>query len=183
VLRKLPEVQREFIRTQHLHAVASSIAKLRVDAFVSAATAEACSMAYLVRLFMKPHLLALLQENCHDFLRCVFLRKLSGCARNITAFCQHLLTPIKSAILADTDISVKPKYWPIYRSISSICFFLLCVYCFLIKVMFSKNWAATIPWRTIMNICLCETALRQKSFALQENRYTAVFQGDNQSAN
>jgi len=44
VLRKLPEVQREFIRTQHLHAVASSIAKLRDDAFVPAVTADACSM-------------------------------------------------------------------------------------------------------------------------------------------
>jgi len=33
-------------------------------------------------------------------LRCAFLRKLSGCVRNITAFCQHLLRPIKSAILA-----------------------------------------------------------------------------------
>jgi len=31
---KLPEVQREFICTQHLHAVASSIAKLPDDAFV-----------------------------------------------------------------------------------------------------------------------------------------------------
>ena len=32
-----------------------------------------------------------------------------------TAFCQLLLRPIISAVLADTDISVKPKY----RSISS----------------------------------------------------------------
>jgi len=31
VLRKLLEVQREFIRTQHLHVVASSIAKLPDD--------------------------------------------------------------------------------------------------------------------------------------------------------
>ena len=60
VLPKLPKVQREFIRTQHLHVVASSIAKLPDDAFVSAATAGACSMVNLVRLFMKPHLLALL---------------------------------------------------------------------------------------------------------------------------
>jgi len=60
VLRKLPEVQREFIRTQHLHVVDSSIAKLRDDAFVSAATAYAYFMVDLVRLFMKPHLLALL---------------------------------------------------------------------------------------------------------------------------
>jgi len=60
VLRKLPEVQWEFIRTQHLHAVASSIAKLRDDAFVPAVTADACSMVNLVRLLMKLHLLALL---------------------------------------------------------------------------------------------------------------------------
>jgi len=32
--------------------------------------------------------------------------KLSACVRNITALCQHLLRPIKSAVLADTDISV-----------------------------------------------------------------------------
>jgi len=60
MLRKHPEVQWEFIRTQHLHAVASSIAKLPNDAFVSAATADACSMVNLVCLFMKMHLLALL---------------------------------------------------------------------------------------------------------------------------
>jgi len=60
VLRKLPEVQREFIRIQHLHVVASSIAKLPDDAFVSVVTADTRSMVNLVRLFMKPHLLALL---------------------------------------------------------------------------------------------------------------------------
>jgi len=53
-------VQREFIRTQHLHVVASNIAKLPVDAFVSVVTADARSMVNLVCLFMKPHLLALL---------------------------------------------------------------------------------------------------------------------------
>jgi len=47
------------IRTQHLHVVASSIAKLP-DAFVSIVMADACSMVHLVCLFMKPHLLALL---------------------------------------------------------------------------------------------------------------------------
>jgi len=31
-----------------------------------------------------------LQDNCLDLLRCAFLRKLSGCVRNITACCQHL---------------------------------------------------------------------------------------------
>jgi len=118
VLRKLQEVQREFIRTQHLHPVAPSIAKLPDDAFVSVVTAYARSMVNFVCLFMKPHLLALLQDNCLDLVRCGFLRKLYGCVRNITAFCQHLLRPIISAVLADTDISVKSKYRPIYRSIS-----------------------------------------------------------------
>jgi len=65
-------------------------------------------MVILVCLFMKPHLLALLQGNCLDLLRCAFLRKLSGCVRNITVFCQNPLRLIKSAILANTDISVKP---------------------------------------------------------------------------
>ena len=64
----------------------------------------------LVCFFMKLHLLVLLQDNCLDLLRCVFLRKLSGCVRNITAFCQHLLRPIKYTILANTDISEKLKY-------------------------------------------------------------------------
>jgi len=48
VLRKLLEVQREFIRTQHLHVVASSIAKLPDDAFVSVVTADARFMVNLV---------------------------------------------------------------------------------------------------------------------------------------
>jgi len=43
VLRKLTEVQWEFIRTQHLHVVASSIAKLPDDAFVSAMMADVWS--------------------------------------------------------------------------------------------------------------------------------------------
>ena len=88
------------------------------DAFVSAATADMCFMIHLVCLFMKTHLLALLQGNCLELVHCVFLRKLSACMRNITVFCQHLLWLIKLAILADTNISVKPKYRPIYRSIS-----------------------------------------------------------------
>jgi len=89
------------------------------DVFVSAATADACSMVHLVCLFMKTHLLALLQDNCLDLLRCAFLRKLSVCVRNITVFYQHLLSPLQSAVSADADISVKPKYQPICRSISS----------------------------------------------------------------
>jgi len=76
-------------------------------------------MVNLVCLFMKPHLLVLLQDNCLDLLRCAFLRKLSECVRNITAFCQLL-----SAVLADTDISVKPKYRLIYWSISSLNYYL-----------------------------------------------------------
>jgi len=99
--------------------VASSIAKPPIDAFVSVVTVDARSMVDLVCLFMKPHLLALLQDNCLDFLDCAFLRKLSGCVRNITAFCQLLLRPIISAVLADTDIFVKPKYRPIYWLISN----------------------------------------------------------------
>jgi len=97
--------------------VASSIAKLTDDAFVSVVTANARSVVNLVCLFMKPHLLAL-QDNCLDLLRCAFLHKLSGRVRNVTAFCQLLLRLIISAVLADTAISVKPKYRPIYRSIS-----------------------------------------------------------------
>jgi len=72
-------------------------------------------MVRLVCLFMKMHLLVLLQDSCLDLNRGAFLRKLSGYVRNITAFCQHLLKLIKSAKIADTDISVKP----IYRSVSN----------------------------------------------------------------
>jgi len=72
------------------------------------------------------HTLALLQDNCHDLVRCAFLHKLSACVRNITAFCQYLLMPISSVVLADTNVWVKPIYWPdisarpIYRSICSL---------------------------------------------------------------
>jgi len=87
---------------------------------------DMCSMVHLVCLFMKMHLLALLQDNCHDLLRCAFLCKLSSCVTNTKAFCQHLLRLIKSAILADTDISAKPKYRPgQYNSLSPI-FMSLC---------------------------------------------------------
>ena len=80
------------------------------DAFVSAATANACSMVHLICLFMKTHLLASLQDNCLDLVRCAFLRKLSAYVRNITAFCQYLLMLIISTDLADR--SAKPKYLP-----------------------------------------------------------------------
>jgi len=89
-----------------------SINLIHDDVFALAATADACTMVHLVCLFMKPHLLALLQDNCLDLVHCAFLRKVSGCVRNRTAFCQHLLKPIKSAVLAHTDISAKPKYRP-----------------------------------------------------------------------
>jgi len=91
------------------------------DAFVSAVMADACFMVHLVFLFLKMHLLALLQDNYPEVVRCAFLRKLSGCIRNITAICQHLMRLIKPVVLADTDISVKPKYRPdtVYRSIST----------------------------------------------------------------
>jgi len=68
-------------------------------------------MVYRV-YFVKIRLLALLQDTCLDLVCCAFLHMLSGCVRNITVFCQHLLRLIKSAVLADTDISVKPKYRP-----------------------------------------------------------------------
>jgi len=91
---------------------------MKDDAFVLAAAADACFMVHLVCLFMKPHLLALLQYNCLDLVHCAFLRKLSACVRNITAFCQHLLRPIILAILADTDISVKPQISARYIGLS-----------------------------------------------------------------
>jgi len=72
----------------------------------------ACSMVHLFCLFMKMHLPALLQDNCLDLVRCVFLHKLSASMRSVTVFCQHLLRLIISAALADADISAKPKYRP-----------------------------------------------------------------------
>jgi len=45
--------------------------------------ADACFMVHLVCLFMKPHLLVLLQDNYLDLVRCAFLRKLSGWVRNM----------------------------------------------------------------------------------------------------
>jgi len=69
-------------------------------------------MVHLVCLYMKTHLLALLQDSCLGLVHCAFLRKLFGCVKNITAFWQHLLRPMKSAVLADTDISVKLQYRP-----------------------------------------------------------------------
>jgi len=101
------------------------INRIKDDTYVSAATADTCSMVHLVCLFMTKHMLALLQDNCLDLVCCAFLRKLSTCVRNLTAFCQQLLRAKILAILTNTDILVKPKYRPdvsarlTYRSISS----------------------------------------------------------------
>jgi len=80
------------------------------DAFISAAADDACSVVHLLCLFMKKHLLALLQGNYLYLVRCAFLRKLFACVRKITVFCQQLLRPIN---LADCVISVKSKYRPV----------------------------------------------------------------------
>jgi len=48
-------------------------------------------MVHLVRLFMKMHLLVLLQDNCLDLVHSAFLRKLSACVTNITMFSQNQL--------------------------------------------------------------------------------------------
>ena len=53
-----------------------------------------------------------LQDNYHDLLHCAFLRKLPGCVRNITVFCQHILRPIKSAI----QIGCFGRYWLIRKT-------------------------------------------------------------------
>jgi len=79
------------------------------DVFVSAATTNACFMIHLVCLFMKRHLLALVQDNCFDLVHCASLRKLSGCVRNITAFCQHLLRPIS---IYQQNPNIGRLYWP-----------------------------------------------------------------------
>jgi len=50
-------------------------------------------------VYQNARLLALLQDNVLAWFIVFFLRKLFGCVRDITAF-----------ILADTDISMKPKY-------------------------------------------------------------------------
>jgi len=75
-------------------------------------TADVSFMVPLVCLFMKTHLLALLQDNCIDLVHCAFLHKLSGCVRNVTAFCQHLLT---YGYIGETQIAA----WLIYWSIST----------------------------------------------------------------
>jgi len=59
-------------------------------------------MVHLVSLFMKMHLLALLQDSCLDLVNSAFLHKLSACVRNIKVFCQHLPRLIKLGVLVNT---------------------------------------------------------------------------------
>jgi len=68
-----------------------------------------------VCMFMKTHLLALLQDNCLDIVHCAFLCKLSACMRNITTFCQHLLRLIKSVVFGQI-----PNVGLIYSGLSLI---------------------------------------------------------------
>jgi len=84
------------------------------------ATWSSCLLVY-----ENTQLLALLQDNCLDLFHCAFLRKLPGCVRNITVFCQHLQRPMKLSVLVDTDISARP----IYQFISKF-------YCFHVIQMF-----------------------------------------------
>jgi len=69
------------------------------DAFVLAAMAKACFMVHPVCLFMKLHLLALVENNCLDLVHCAFLHKLS-------AFCQYLLRSI-------FEVDKIGPFWPI----------------------------------------------------------------------
>jgi len=45
---------------------------------------------FILSACLLKHLLALLQANCLDLVRCAFLHKLSACVRHITAFCQYV---------------------------------------------------------------------------------------------
>jgi len=47
-------------------------------------------MVHLVWLFMKTHLVALLQVSSLDLVRCAFLRKLVGCVRNMTTLGSYI---------------------------------------------------------------------------------------------
>ena len=84
------------------------------DAF--ATTADACSMVRWVCLFMKMHLLVLLQGNFLDLLCCAFLSKLSGCMRDLIAFCQHLLRliylPFWPIPIYQQNPNIGWLYWP-----------------------------------------------------------------------
>jgi len=65
------------------------------DVFVSAVAADMCTIVHLVCLFVKMHLLVLLQDNCLDLVRnrCAFLCKMSVCVKNINSV---LLTPTEA---------------------------------------------------------------------------------------
>ena len=80
-----------FLRKPPKPGGSKSVNWINDDAFGSAVTANGWFIIHLVCLFMKVYLLALLQDNCLDLVRCAFLYKLSGCVRNVKAFCQHLL--------------------------------------------------------------------------------------------
>ena len=77
------------------------------DAFLLAATADACTMVHLVSLFMKPNLLALLQDNCLDVVHVLSLVQGVWMREEYNSV---LSTPAEAD--ADTDISAKPKYRP-----------------------------------------------------------------------
>jgi len=77
-----------------------------------------CSMVHLVCLFRKTHLLALLQDNCLELLRCAFLQVV--CMRE--EYNSALSTPTeadKIGCFGRYRYIGKPKYRPIYRSISN----------------------------------------------------------------
>jgi len=132
---------------------------------------------HLVCLFMKTHLLAVLQDNCLDLVRCAFQRQLSGWVRNITAFSQLLQRPIKSVVLADTDISVKPKWRPdisarpIYRSMSNENSE---VYCIIEDFLILKEIQSSFMYKLQMR-SWTETALR--TWGAQINLAEARTQG------
>ena len=136
------------------------------DAFVSATTADPCSMVHLVCLFMKTHLLALLQSDCLDLVHCV-LCKLSVCVRNITVFCQHLLRPIQLAVLADTDKLVKLKYWLIYQSISSYFVILTTAHAFVCFFKYSQKWALLTLWEPVYKYIVPRFQPKTSSFQLR----------------
>jgi len=65
-------------------------------------------MGYVVCLFMKTHMLALLQDNCLDLVLLYFLVQVAWMHGEYNSI---LSTPTKADfVLADTDISVKSKY-------------------------------------------------------------------------
>jgi len=71
--------------------------------FVSAATADICFMVPFVCLLMKTHLLALLQDNCLDLVRCAFLHKC--CIGLSLAHCRKL--SCLTAVRVDIDYSMQ----------------------------------------------------------------------------